>query len=95
MKTYYTFKTVKDFERFLHRKNWKSGELDYVTIGKKIFTMHEYDSNGQNMSWANKKHDMLIDCNTSNRYGSSGFTDAKLYRFTKYGALRNDIDYAE
>ena len=95
MKTFYTFKDIIEFEEFLHTKQWKSGELDYVTVGGKVFTQHEYDMDGKNMSWGNKKHDTLIDCNTSNRYGSKGFTDAKLYQFENYGLLRNDINYEE
>jgi len=93
MKTYYSFKDVSDFEKFLHSKKWNSGELDYITVNNRIYTIHEYDSNGKNMSWGNREHDELIDCNTSNRYGSTGFTDAKIYLFGDYGLLRDDIHY--
>ncbi len=95
MQTFYTFKTLREFARFLRTKEWQSGELDYVTVGKKVYTMHEYDSAGSYMSWGNKKHDTIIECNTSNRYGNTGFKDAILWKFTKYGLLRNDIHYAE
>lgn len=93
--TFYYFKNIEDFQNFLRTKEWKSGELDYITVGDRVYTMHEYDSDGQNMSWANKKHNELIDCDTSNRYGSTGFTDAKLYLFEDYGFLRDDIHYQE
>jgi hypothetical protein len=95
MKTYHSFKDVASFQKFLRTKEWKSGELDYVKVNKIVFTMHEYDSSGHNMSWANKKRDMLIDCNTSDRYGRIGFRDAELSLYENYGLLRDDISYAE
>ena len=54
MKTYYTFKNIRAFQSFLRTKEWKEGELDYITLGNKVFTMHEYDMDGKNMSWGNK-----------------------------------------
>lgn len=93
--TFFTFQTVPDFEKFLHTKKWKDGELDYVTVAGKVYTIHEYDMDGQYMSWGNKANDELIDCTTSNRYSASGFTDAKLYLFENYGMLREDIHYQE
>ena len=95
MKTFHSFKDVNTFQKFLHKKQWRSGELDYVKVGGRVYTMHEYDNSGQNMSWGNRKHDELIDCNTSNRYGEMGFKDAVLYLFEHYGFLRDDISYAE
>lgn len=94
MKTFHAFKNIDTFQKFLRTKNWNSGELDYVKVDRKVFTMHEYDMSGENMSWGNKKHDMLIDCSTSNRY-KNGFKDATLYLFENYGLLRDDISYAE
>jgi hypothetical protein len=95
MNTYHSFKNVDIFERFLRSKNWKSGELDYITLDGHVFTQHEYDSDGKVMSWGNKKLDQLIEVNTGNRYGQWGFTDAKVYLFENYGLLRKDIDYQE
>lgn len=92
MKTHYTFKDIQDFENFLQTKEWKEGELDNVTIAGKVFTMHEYDSSGQYMSWANKKHGIMVDCETTDRYIS--FSDAKVSQFDN-DSLRNDISYAE
>lgn len=95
MKTFHSFKDVNSFQRFLRTQKWRHGELDYVKVNKKVYTIHEYDNEGKNMSWANKKDDELIDCNTSNRYGETGFKDAVLYLFENYGFLRDDINYAE
>lgn len=94
MQTFHSFKDVASFQKFLRTKTWREGELDYVKVSKKVFTMHEYDMEGQNMSWGNKKYDLLIDCNTADRY-KNGFKDAVLYLFKNYGALRNDISYAQ
>lgn len=92
--TFFSFKDIADFEDFLHTAEWKSGQLDYVTVGGKIFTQHEFDLDGTYMSWGNKKHDTIIECNTSDRY-KKGFKDAKLWLFENYGLLRNDINYWE
>jgi len=85
MKTYYTFKNVRNFDRFLRTKTYNSGELD--------FTMHEYDAEGKYMSWANKKHDTIIECENRDRY--MDMRDTKLSKITKYGFLRDDISYFE
>jgi hypothetical protein len=87
------FKNVKELETFYH----KGGHLnyDFIVVDKILFTLHEYDMDGQNMNFYNKKHDIKIDIETSNRYGELGFTDAKVYQFNNYGAWRNDIVYAE
>lgn len=96
MQTYHSFKNRDILEQFLRCKNWKSGELDYITFNKHVFTMHEYDSEGKTMSWGNKKLNTLIEVQTSNRYDKNmGFTDAKVWVFDNYDFLRNDIHYAE
>ncbi len=93
--TFFSFKNVEIFEQFLRCKDWEDGQLDSITLDGHIFTMHEYDSEGLVMSWGNKKLDQLIECNTANRYGKWGFTDAKVYLFENWGIWRNDISYIE
>ncbi len=93
MKTYYTFKNINRLQGFLRSKGWKAGELDYITIGKKVFTLHEFDHDGQYMSWGNQKYNTLVECTTSNRYNT--FKDAVIRRFPQYGLLRMDINYAQ
>lgn len=88
-----TFKDIKGFQSFLRRGLAKGGNTDVIKIGAKVFTLHEYDGDGRHMSWGNKRHDQLIGCDTWNRYQSWG--DAKVFRFVRYGALREDIGYAE
>ena len=96
METFHSFKTKEILEQFLRCKNWKSGEIDYITFDGHVYTMNEYDSEGKIMSWGNKKLDKLIEVNTSNRYDKNiGFTDAKVYVFDNWGLWRNDISYFE
>lgn len=100
MKTFHSFKDIYGFEKYLRTKhntckhNGKYGGcIDYVTIGGKVFTMHEYDESGKSVTWANKKLNLMVEAETSNRY-QSGYYDAKV---TDYYAsyLRNDISYAQ
>ena len=98
MKTYHSFKTVQGFEKFVKTKYLKtcgheSGCLDYVSVGGIVYTMHEYDDVGRLVSWANKKHNLMIEMETHNRY-LRGYDDAKISLFEPY-YMRNDIAYAQ
>ena len=92
--TFYSFGDVAELQNFLRTKEWGSGELDYITVRGVVYTMHEYDMDGQQMSWANKKNDTLIECQTANRY-KQGFKDAVVEAYPDYGLLRDDINYQE
>lgn len=96
MKTYHTFKNVENFQKFLrtkYRACHESGCIDYVTVAGKVFTMHEYDSNGQLVTWANKKHNLMIEMETADRY-KNGYGDAEVSQFNPY-YMREDISYAQ
>ena len=98
MKTFHTFKDVQSFEQFIKTKYLKacghtSGCLDYVSVGGIVYTMHEYDDVGRLVSWANKKHNLMIEMETDNRY-KFGYSDAKISQFEPY-YMRNDINYAQ
>lgn len=95
METCHKFKDIKTFEKFLRTKKYKDGELDYVTVGGKVYTMHEYDHDGRYIDWGHKKSDTLIRVETQNRYGSVGFKDAEVFLFENWGLWRNDISYYE
>ncbi len=95
MKTYHTFKDIDRLTAFLRTSKWNSGELDFITVGGIVYTMHEFDDEGKYMNWANKKHDTLIQCDTSNRYSPSGFSDADCWLQENWGMLRSDISYHE
>lgn len=96
MKTFHTFKTIDGFQKFLRSDRYKheqSGTLDYVTVGGLVYTMHEYDMDGRSITWANKKHNKMIELETSNRY-KNGYSDSIVTEYEPVG-LRNDIVYAE
>lgn len=93
METFYSFKSPQDFETFLRTKKWKSGELDYITVGGLVFTMHEYDNDGKYIQWANKKNGLMIELTNSNRY-QNGYEDSTVEQYeTDY--FRDDISYHE
>lgn len=93
MKTFYTFKNSRAFQTFLRNKEHKSGELDYITLGKHVYTMHEYDMGGRFITWANKKHEKMVEVETSDRY-LNGYKDAIVRSYPAF-YLRTDISYAE
>jgi hypothetical protein len=55
--------------------------------------MHEYDESGKLITWANKKHNLMIEMETENRY-RNGYSDAKISQFEPY-YMRSDISYAQ
>lgn len=86
------FKNAQEFEKFLH--SGKILKYDHVIVGGILYTMHEYDNDGREVTWANKKHNSMMSVTTSNRYGYMGYTDAKVEVYEP-GYLRDDIIYAE
>ena len=99
MKTYHNFKNIENFQHFLRTRyddcTHGSGCLDYVNIGGITFTMHEYDMGGQSITWANKKHNRMIECTTANRYRvMSRYRDAEVIEWEPL-YLREDITYAQ
>lgn len=98
------FATVKDFEKFLQNVYGKSDEyikamgfypsIDNVAIDDILYTMEEYDMDGQYIDLYNKRTDTMIEIETSNRY-KNGWSDAKVWLFEKYGAYRNDINFLD
>jgi len=86
-----SFKSIKDFENFY--RSGKSLKYDYVIVGGLLFTMHEYDMDGKYVTWANKKHNKMIEVKTSSRY-KTGYIDAEMEEYEP-SYLREDITYAE
>ena len=87
------FKDVQALQDFYEAGN--KLKYDYVIVGGILYTQHEYDMDGRTVTWANKKHNMMIEVVTSNRYGELGYTDAKVSIYSEAPYLRNDITYAE
>jgi hypothetical protein len=86
------FKDAQAFQNFL--QSGKTLKYDYVIVGGILYTMHEYDMDGKQVTWANKKHEMMMSVDTYNRYSDIGYTDAQVSIYPAY-YLRNDISFAE
>ena len=97
MKTFHNFKNAEAFEKFLRTRyencTHGSGCLDYVTVGGILYTMHEYDMDGQTITWANKKHQLMLELTTRNRY-KFGYRDAQVIEY-EASYMRTDIAYAQ
>lgn len=97
--SFYSFDDIADFQKWLKGENKKPfhldyiNHLDYITINNITYTMHEYDKAGQIINWANKKHNKMIELNTTNRY-VSGLSDARVIEY-KADWLRDDVVYYE
>ena len=86
------FRDAQAFEKFL--QSGKTLKYDHAIVAGILYTMEEYDMDGRTVIWANRKHDSQMSVDTSNRYGSLGYTDAKVLVYPA-GSYRNDIVYAE
>ena len=86
------FIDAKHFQEFL--QSGKTLKYDYVIVGGILYTMEEYDIDGQCVIWANKKHSLQMSVDTINRYSDVGYTDAKVEIYPAY-SFRQDIFYAE
>ena len=61
------FRTFQSYQNHLR----KGGDFfDYVKIQKYIFTMDEYDMNGQEITYGNVKHQKTMFVKTEDRYKS-------------------------
>jgi len=86
-----SFPTLKAYERYLRKTN---NSLDNVKIGQIIYTMDNYDSDGRDINYGNKRTGKSFFITTSNRYGLGKFSDAKIERSDE-GYSRNDISYVD
>ena len=98
MQTFHSFKDDAHFEKFMQSGKYPDchkgvGCLDYVKIGRLVYTMHEYDMDGKYITWANKKHEYMIEMTTSDRY-RNGYSDAVVISYAP-SYLRSDINYAQ
>ena len=80
------------FQDFL--RSGKKLKYDYVIVGGILYTMEEYDMAGKTVIWANKKHNLQMSIDTSDRYSEVGYTDAKVEIYPS-NSWREDISYAE
>lgn len=84
-----TYKDLKDFEESLRKRKECP---DIVKIDNIIYTMDNYDLEGREISFGNKRTFKGFNIETSNRYNKNiGFSDASIYQ--NDGFIRNDIYY--
>lgn len=84
------FKTVKAYQKFVR----KNGTIDIVEVEGINFTMDNYDFEGKEISYGNKKKEKSLFIETENRYGDNKFKDAVAY-IEDMCSYRTDINYAE
>jgi hypothetical protein len=85
------FKTIEGYEKYL-RKNGTS--LDSVSIGGVVYTMEEYDEDGKNIVYANRRTNTNFQIENENRY-KFGFGDSVLSAIYPASSYRNDISYLD
>lgn len=82
-----THKTLKHFEKAVRKRNHCP---DYVKVDGIIYTMDNYDMDGKELSYGNKKTFKGFVVETEDRY-NKGYADSKIYETG--GVIRNDITY--
>jgi len=84
-----THKSLKHFEIAIRKRN---NCPDIVKINNIIYTMDNYDMEGKELSYGNKRTFKGFNVETSNRYDKlKGFSDSEV--FENDGFIRNDISY--
>jgi len=83
------YKDLKVLEKYIQ----ENGFEDYFKVGGIIYTQQEYDEEGKQVSYGNKKNETGFIVNTENRY-ELGTKDAEIEEFDEW-YLRNDISYLE
>ena len=84
------YKNEKQFEEDLQEMD---GCPDNVMINDVVFTMDEYDSDGKEISFGNKRTETGFIIHTNDRY-KDGFGDAVVDKIED-SCLRNDIVYLD
>lgn len=90
------FPNVKQFETFLRGLPTQGfhDSLDYIGIAGVLYTMDNYDMNGQQITYYNKRTGLGFTVNTEDRY-KFGFTDAEVEEPYYIGCWRSDLVYAD
>jgi len=85
-------KNYKSFEE-LQEHITENGADDYFKVKGVVYTMDNYDEEGKEISFGNKKQDKAFKITTVNRY-LGGFDFCEVEEF-KPCCFRNDITYFE
>ena len=82
------YANIKDLQHDI-RNN--IGIPDYVCIMGVLYTMEEYDMDGKEISYVNKRTTNRIILHTKNRYSELGVSDANIELIENSGFYRNDV----
>jgi uncharacterized protein YigE (DUF2233 family) len=85
------YKTLKDAQSGIRAH----GTDDYIAVAGVLYSMEEYDGDGKQITYYNKRTDTKIYVDTANRYSETGFKDAVLTLQEDAGFYRNDINYID
>ena len=85
------FRSTVDYQKFLQNGGTS---LDSVNIAGVDYTMEEYDSEGKNIVYANRRTGTAFQLDTSNRY-KNGFGDTEVTEIYPASSYRNDIVYID
>ena len=92
------YKNKKEFENAIRGIKAKSHTVndcpDNVKIGNIIFTMDNYDEDGKEICYCNKRTFKGFTVKTENRYSVNGFKDAVVSEIDET-CIRNDIVYLD
>lgn len=84
------FKTVENYQKYVR----VHGTEDIVEVEGIIFTMDNYDFEGKEISYGNKKKEKCLFVQTENRYSDTKFKDAICY-IENMCSYRTDMAYVE
>lgn len=100
---FHNFKNVKTFERWLFTqyhghfltgfKHYKKS-LDCIAVNNILFTIESYDSDGQIITWGNKKKGKTLELTTQDNRYKNGYFNSKVEIYPAFG-FRNDINYIQ
>lgn len=92
-RTFTKWLTTQYHGHFLTGFKYYKKSLDCIAVKGILFTMQEYDNDGQIITWGNKKKAKTLELRTYNRY-KKGYSDSVVEFYPAFG-FRNDITYIQ
>jgi hypothetical protein len=88
---------IIQFENIGLFESWLREEMtapDYVKIGDLVFTLDNYDIDGKEMTYGNKRTFKSFSVFNEDRYGLNGLSDSEVSEIEE-SCIRNDINYLD
>lgn len=82
------FATLEQAQEWIRKNNMSP---DFISVAGILYTMEEYDNDGQQILYANRRNNLTIALHTTARY-SNGFVDAELEQYPSF-SYRTDLVY--